>query len=79
MTTQETLDYLDNFTDEQLIDITEQLNNQVFPEDSLIRIIAKKIFGTDTAISITFIGVPLSQILAKRLQVSKKYSNRIVG
>jgi hypothetical protein len=58
MTQTEQMTYFENFTNEQLIDIAEQLNSKNFPEESIIRVISKKIFDNDSLTSIFGIGIP---------------------
>ena len=64
------IEHLSHFSDAELISLASELQETPIAKDSKLREIAKEFFNDDDLVNILIIGVPLSAVLADRLQVS---------
>ena len=69
------INMLKDYSDQGLINLASELQQDTIAPDSDLRKIAKEAFGDDSIVNILMLGVPISAILADRLSVTSKYVN----
>lgn len=71
--------YFSCYSDEQLINIASELDKKTYPDDSMIRRIAKDMFNSENHVYFLMIAVPLAKEMALRLNtVSPHIENKKV-
>ena len=61
---------IEDLSNDELLEIVDELKNESFPEDSRIRVLAKQVFGDDSLLHISYLGSYLLPIVATRLKKS---------
>lgn len=67
---------LNLLSDQELINIVEELQKETFPEDSIVRKLAKQYFNNDSLTNILFVGVKILPIITERMKIYSPHINK---
>ncbi len=74
-----TKEILKKYSDQQLIEIANELQLSVLDEKSELRKIAAEMFGNNIQVDkITMVAIPLAIELARRLEISVTFAKKLV-
>lgn len=59
---------LNELSDQDLLDLVQELNQETFEEDSRLRILAVQYFGTESLLHILAVGSKLLPVIAERMK-----------
>jgi hypothetical protein len=69
-------DYIKNLSDSELISVAEELQNETFSENSIVRKLAKKYFGNDAILQMLLVSTKLLPVITERF---KLYSPHVLN